>query len=114
MSFPRRALGSDSHVSEAHAQPAASIGLPVVGLQVMLQGPFEPAACRPNPTNQSSLNDRRSRIPSAVCNSHIDKSGIDDHEANGKSKKKKNLSCVGKQDDIIPETNFDSYFVRSL
>jgi hypothetical protein len=89
MSFPRRALGSDSHVSEAHAQPAASIGLPVVDLQVMLQGPFEPAACRPNPTNQSSLNDRRSRIPSAVCNSHIDKSGIDDHEANGKSKKKK-------------------------
>jgi hypothetical protein len=85
--------------------PAASIGLPVVDLQVNVARSFR----TPAESDQSnSLNDGRGRIPFHRCNLHIDKSGIDDYEVNGKSE------TSPAQDDIIPETIFESYFVRSL
>ena len=85
--------------------PAASIGLPVVDLQVNVARSFRPPR---NPTNQIVSMTGRGRIPFHRCNLHIDKSGIDDYEVNGKSE------TSPAQDDIIPETIFESYFVRSL
>jgi hypothetical protein len=97
---------------KTHAQPAASIGLLVVNLQVNVARSSRSRGFPVESDQSKSLNDRRGPNflpPFAI--STFDKSRIGDREVNGKIK---NMSCAGKQGDIIPETKFESYFVRSL
>jgi hypothetical protein len=94
-----------------HAQPAASISLSVVDLQAMLQGPFDPAAFRSNPTNQVvSMTDEAAFLSQFAIRTLINQE-LTITKPMGKAKKK--LSCVGKQDDIIPETNFVRCHLKS-
>ena len=75
----------------------------------MLQGPLDPAAFRSNQTNQRVSMTDEGRIPSTVLQlAHLINLELAIVKAMGKSK-----TCPA-QGDIIPETKFESYFVRSL